>query len=150
MTEAAPADASPDPAPFLHTIRVAWSDCDPARIAYTARIPFFALDAIDAWWDHHTGFDWYKLNVDRNIGTPFVHMTLDFSAPVTPRHRLICEVRLLKIGSTSIRFAVHGRQDGLLCFQGEFVSAFVVGDKMKPRRPPDDLLSAIRPLVVNP
>jgi hypothetical protein len=32
---------------FTHAIRVGWADCDPARIAYTGRIPYFALEAID-------------------------------------------------------------------------------------------------------
>jgi 4-hydroxybenzoyl-CoA thioesterase len=144
------ADAEQGVAPFVHEIRVNWSDCDPALIAYTGRIPYFALDAIDAWWEKHTGLDWYKLNIDRNIGTPFVHMKLDFRSPVTPRHVLICEVTLLKIGSRSISFAIRGRQDGVLCFEGEFVSAFVVARTMKTRRPPEELLAAIRPLLAKP
>ena len=34
---------------YQHVLRVTWGDCDPARIVYTARIPWFALDAINAW-----------------------------------------------------------------------------------------------------
>jgi 4-hydroxybenzoyl-CoA thioesterase len=75
---------------FTHTIRVGWGDCDPARIAYTGRLPAFALEAIDAWWEHHLGGGWYQMELDHGIGTPFVHMSLDFRAPVTPRHRLEC------------------------------------------------------------
>ena len=46
--------------PYLHEIRVAWGDCDPAGIVYTGRIPAFALDAIDGWWDHYVGAGgWY-------------------------------------------------------------------------------------------
>lgn len=135
------------PAAFIHTIRVAWADCDPAQIAYTGRIPCFALDAIDAWWEHHTGQEWYRLNIDRNIGTPFVHMDLDFKAPITPRHRLHCEVELLKLGNSSIHHAVRGRQDGALCFEGRFVSVFVEAKIHKPRTPPPDLLAALEPLL---
>ncbi len=84
-----PTEGAP-PRPFRHEIRVGWGDCDPARIAYTARIPEWALAAIDAWWESEVGPGWFQLNIDRGHGTPFVHMTLDFRAPVTPRHRLIC------------------------------------------------------------
>lgn len=136
------------PEPFEHEIRVNWSDCDPALIAFTGRIPYFALEAIDAWWEHHTGLEWYQMNIDRNIGTPFVHMSLDFRAPVTPRHRLICRVSLLKIGTTSIRHAVQGSQDGTLCFEGEFVSTFVMAKTMTPQKPPKDIRRLIDPLVV--
>ena len=88
-------DAKPIlPAAYAHEIRVIGGDCDPAKIAYTARIPEWALESIDGWWEKHLGdAGWFHLNVDRNLGTPFVHMSIDFSAPITPRHRLICKVR---------------------------------------------------------
>jgi len=38
---------------FIHRIRVRWADCDPASIAYAGQIPRFALEAIEAWWEHH-------------------------------------------------------------------------------------------------
>ncbi len=132
-----------NPPPFVHSIRVCWADCDPADIAYTGRIPYFALEAIDVWWQKYTGFDWYQLNIDRNIGTPFVHMSLDFRSPVTPQHRLECEVSLINIGNSSIRHSVRGLQGGVLCFEGQFVSAFVEAKTMKSRRPPADLVTAI-------
>ena len=56
------ATAANDPeSGFVHAIRVGWADCDPARIAFTGRIPYFALEAIDAWWEHTVGLDWYRL-----------------------------------------------------------------------------------------
>jgi acyl-CoA thioesterase FadM len=135
--------------PFIHEIRVTWGDCDPARIAYTARLPWFALDAIDAWWEHHLGGDgWYQLEIDRNMGTPFVHMSMDFRAPVTPRHRLRCQVDLLRLGETSIEFRVTGRQAEATCFDGRFVCVFVVADKFRKQKPPQDIVDVIGPLVV--
>jgi 4-hydroxybenzoyl-CoA thioesterase len=131
------------PAPFIHRIRVRWADCDPALIAYTGQIPRLALEAIEAWWEHHVGLDWYALNLDRNIGTPFVHMTLDFRSPVTPRHILECEVTLARLGNSSITHRVMARQDGTLCFEGEFVAVFVDASAMKPRSPPADILQAL-------
>ena len=131
---------------FTHTIRVAWSDCDPALIAYTGRIPYFALESIDAWWEKHTGYDWFRINLDRNIGTPFVHMSLDFTSPITPRNKLICEVSLLKIGTSSIRFRVCGSQNDVQCFKGQFVSVIVVSKTMKPQPTPEDILTKIQHL----
>lgn len=136
--------------PFLYPIRVNWSDCDPANIAYTGRIPYFALESIDAWWEEFTGFEWFRLNLDRNIGTPFVHLSVDFKSPVTPRHKLICEVSLLKAGKRSVRHRVRGFQNDILCFTGEFVSAFIVADSFEPLQPPQDILEKIMPLLVSP
>ncbi|HAV08094.1 MAG TPA: acyl-CoA thioesterase, partial [Rhodobacteraceae bacterium] len=115
--------------PYTHEIRVTWGDCDPARIAYTARIPWFALDAINAWWEHHLGGDgWFQMELDRNLGTPFVNMNIDFRAPITPRHRLVCDVAPSRLGDTSISFRVNGFQDGILCFEGRFTCVFIVAN----------------------
>ena len=111
--------------PFEHEIRVTWGDCDPARIVYTPRLPWFALDAINAWWEHYLGGGWYQLELDRGIGMPFVNMSMNFKAPVTPRHRLMCTVRPNRMGNSSIGFHVEGWQGGAMCFDGDFVSVFI-------------------------
>lgn len=134
--------------PFVYTIRVGWADCDPALIAFTGRIPCFALEAIDAWWEQSVGSNWFELNIDRNTGTPFVHMGIDFRAPVTPRHALECEVSLLKIGNSSLRFQVAGHQDGVLCFEGQFVCVMVVADTMKSQQVPEEIMKQIESLAV--
>ncbi len=149
LTEISPNDSDAEtgqqtrPTPFIHSIRVGWADCDPAEIAFTGRIPNFALEAIDIWWQQHVGLDWYQLNIDRNIGTPFVHMSVDFKSPVTPRHRLECEVSLIHIGNSSVQHSVRGIQAGVLCFEGRFVSTFVDAKQMKTRPPPADILAAL-------
>lgn len=131
---------------FEHEIRVTWGDCDPARIAYTARLPWFALDAINAWWEHVSGGNgWFQMEMDQNLGTPFVHMSMNFSAPVTPRHRLRCRVWPVRLGDTSIRFRVEGWQDRTLCFDGEFVCVFVVASAFRKQVPPDAVQAMIRP-----
>jgi acyl-CoA thioesterase FadM len=74
-------------------------------------------------------------------------MSIDFRSPVTPRHRLICEVRLIRLGESSVRFAVVGRQDGAVCFEGEFVEVFVEADIHKKIRVPDDMRPKLEALV---
>lgn len=122
-----------------HQIRVGWGDCDPAGIAYTPRLPGFALEAIDAWWQEIGGAGWYEMQVDQNIGTPFVSMTMTFRSPVTPRHRLICRVWPNRLGETSVGFHVEGWQNGSLCFEGDFVCVFVLVDEFRKSPPPKSL-----------
>lgn len=124
---------------FTHEIRVTWGDCDPAKIAYTARLPWFALDAINAWWEDVGGASWYQLEMDHNIGTPFVRMEMDFRAPVTPRHRLMCKVWPNRLGETSVGFHVQGMQNDVLCFEGNFVCVFTVADAFRKAPPPKEL-----------
>lgn len=133
------------PDPFRHQIRVGWGDCDPARIAYSARIPAWALESIDAWWEHHLNGDgWFQMELDHSIGTPFVHMSFDFRHPITPRHRLICEVWPNKLGHLSVGFRVNGYQGDALCFEGRFVSVFMDGGKFEKKAPPEEWRALIR------
>jgi acyl-CoA thioesterase FadM len=134
----------PDKA-LCHRIRVTWGDCDPAKIAYTARLPWFALDAINAWWEAHLDGDgWFQMELDRNVGTPFVRLEMDFRAPVTPRHELLCYVWPERLGQTSITFRVDGEQDGALCFSTRTVSVFTVADQFRKQVPPDDIRDIVR------
>ena len=137
-----------EPPNFTHQIRVGWGDCDPARIAYTGRLPWFALEAIDAWWECNLGGDgWFQMELDRGTGTPFVHMSIDFRSPVTPRHRLICEAWPCKLGSSSIAFRVNARQDGQLCFEGKFVCVFIAPETFTSKPAPQDIRDIVTPLI---
>ena len=135
------------PTPYFHEIRVTWAHCDPAGIAYTGQLPMFALDAINGFWEHHLGGGWYHMELDRGFGTPFVHMSLDFQSPVTPRHRLLCAVEPTRLGTTSIEFRVTGRQDGTTCFTGTFVCVFVTAGAFQKQPPPQDIREIIEPLL---
>lgn len=127
-----------------HEIRVMWGDCDPAKIVYTARIPWFALEAINGWWETHLGGDgWFQMELDRNLGTPFVRLEMDFHAPITPRHRLVCHVWPVRLGETSIAFRVDGMQDGKLCFSSRSVSVFIKADDFRKQPPPDEIRAMI-------
>lgn len=138
----------PDPEIFEHDINVTWGDCDPARIAYTGRLPEFALQAINAWWEHYLDGDgWYQMELDRGFGTPFVHLSLDFRSPVTPRHRLKCQVEPVRLGEKSIEFRVLARQDGVLCFEGRFVCVFVLAGTVKTQAAPPDIREIVEPLL---
>jgi acyl-CoA thioesterase FadM len=114
-------------APFVHRLRPTWGDSDPALMVYTARFPDFALRAIDAWMLANVGVDFYCLNVDWGIGTPFVHLTCDFRSPATPRDTLLIAVQVERVGKTSLAFRVAAtiEADGRLCFEGRFVCVCV-------------------------
>ena len=133
-----------DVAKFRHDIGIAWGDCDPAQIVYTGRIPTMALEAINAWWEHHLDGDgWFQMELDRNLGTPFVHMSFDFKSPITPRHKLNCDVWPAKLGETSIEFRVHGYQDGVICFESRFVCVFVIANEFQKQVPPENIREII-------
>lgn len=136
-------------APFVHPVNVTWADCDPAKIAYTARLPYFALDAINGWWEaHFDGDGWFQMELDRNIGTPFVRLEMDFRHPVTPRHPLLCETYPVRLGTKSITFRVKGFQAQELCFRGLFTCVFTIADQFKSQPVPDRLRGVIEEKMI--
>jgi acyl-CoA thioesterase FadM len=130
-------------AAFVHTRRVSWGETDAARIAYTARFLDFAMEAVEGWFQERLGLGWYEMNVDHGIGTPFVHARLDFRSPVTPRDTLSSTVRLVRLGGSSLRFAVTGRVGERLAYEAELVCAFVDVAGMRPIRAPDRFRPAL-------
>lgn len=118
--------------PFVYRREVFWGDTDTALIVYTGRFTDYALEAIESWFRATLGTDWYAMNVDRGIGTPFVHLDIDFISPLTPRDVLHMSVHVAHIGGSSLGFHVHGRANGdRSCFKGNFVCAFADIAKMK-------------------
>jgi 4-hydroxybenzoyl-CoA thioesterase len=120
--------------PFVHARRIRWGEADPARIAYTARFLDFAMDAIEAFFTDRLGASFYEFNLDHGCGSPFVRVELDFRSPVTPRDTLETEVRIAKLGGSSVTFIVTGRVGDRLCYEGRLVCAFAdtTGVKMRP------------------
>jgi acyl-CoA thioesterase FadM len=120
--------------PYVHRYQVAFSDTDAARIAFTGRFPNFALDAIEGWFRDRLGTDWYRLNMDAQVGTPFVHLSIDMRSPLTPRDVLLTTVWLAKAGRSSLEFRVIGQTaaEGRESFVGRFVCVFVAGDTGRP------------------
>jgi acyl-CoA thioesterase FadM len=136
--------------PFVHARRIRWGEADPARIAYTARFLDFAMDAIEAFFTDRLDASFYEFTVDHGWGSPFVHVELDFRSPVTPRDTLATEVRIAKLGGSSVTFAVTGRVGERVCYTGKLVCAFVEakGAAMKPIAIPPAFRARLEPDVI--
>jgi 4-hydroxybenzoyl-CoA thioesterase len=113
--------------PFVHRRVVTWGDTDSAAIVYTARFLDYMLEAIEALMRERIGADWYRMNVEENVGTPFVNVGLDFKSPVTPREPLDIRVLVVRVGRSSVTYAVQGSgaESGVLKFTGSATSVFV-------------------------
>jgi len=118
---------------FIHPRRITWGDTDAARIVYTAQVPHFAMEAIEAWFLDRMGVDWYGLNLDHGYGTPFVRMEIDFIAPMKPPQLLHTTVLLEKLGRSSMTFALAARLAGEqgLRWRGRFTCAFIDAQKFR-------------------
>jgi acyl-CoA thioesterase FadM len=129
--------------PYAYPIDVYWGHCDPANIAFTGQLMQFALQSIDAWWRQRIGHDWYAIENDLDVGTPFVRAEIDFKHPVTPRHQLLCEVNLVAMGNTSLQFKIVGRQNQIDCFEAYYTCVRVNPASFKPYPGPAAIVRAL-------
>ncbi len=112
--------------PYVYRRRVQWGDADPALIAYTARFLDFAMDAVDSWFRDVVGVDWYAMNTRLGVGSPVVHLDLDFAAPLRPGDELWLAVTVARIGRSSLHLSLSGTLAGARpVYSGTLVLAFV-------------------------
>lgn len=133
--------------PFRHSVTVGWGDCDPAQIAYTARIPEWGLLAIEQWYRQCIGADWYVLNLHYGIGTPFVSLDFQFRSSIRPGSSLEIDVLVGKLGNSSLRHTVKGYQQDKLCFEGSTAAIFVEAASMRPLHVPPNIRGAIEAFI---
>lgn len=107
------------------TRTVKWGDCDPAGILYTPRVFDYITEAVEAWYRDVGGIHWMEM-IDRGIGAPTVHTSVDFRTPMAPNLVLDVAVLLEKVGGSSLSFRVLGDDaDGTRYFEGKLVSVVI-------------------------
>ena len=133
--------------PVRHDVTVGWGDCDPAQIAYTANIPRWALLAVEQWYRECLGWDWYEINLRRGIGTPFVSLSLDFHAPITPRAPLQHTVYVKRLGNHSISHYLEGHQCQIRCYSASSTAVFTRAARMEPLAIPPGIRRSIENFI---
>lgn len=107
------------------------------------------LEAIESWLTACIGVNWYEANLDHGFGMPFVHLSCDFTAPVTPRHPFELSVFVDRVGTSSLRTKVVGKQDEKNCLTGEFINVFVNNKTMEPWEIPAAIRANLRRYAEN-
>ena len=135
--------SNPD-APFIVHRTVLWRDCDPAQIVYTPRFLDFVAEAVEGWFRHVFGVDWYGFRETRNVGIPAVHTSLDFSSPVRSGDELSLTVLVDKVGRSSLPLRVIGRLGDREAFRGVWIISMLDNADDRPISVPDDDRELIR------
>jgi 4-hydroxybenzoyl-CoA thioesterase len=87
-----------------HPVSVRWGDCDPAGIVYYPRFFDFFHQAMETWFADGLGSPYADVIVGRKIGFPSVHVDADFRRPSAFGDPLVVELRVVHLGTKSIRF----------------------------------------------
>jgi len=126
--------------PYIQKRIPKWSETDGAQIIYTARFVDYAMDAIEGWFRDVLKVDWFRMNTELDMGTPFVKIDMDIKSPLTPHHELTVCVLVERMGRSSLTFCVIGtRDDGQVSFESRFICSMVRKSTMRSISIPQDL-----------
>lgn len=126
-----------------------WSETDAAQIIYTVCFVDYAMEAIEGWFRHVLKVDWYRMNTELDMGTPFVKLEMNIKSPLTPNDELEMRVVVDRVGRSSITFNVFGIRNGdCACFESTFVCSMVRKSTMRSISIPEDLRQIITDYMV--
>lgn len=130
---------------FVYRRRLQWGDGDAAQIGYTSSQLDIFLEALDDWWRHVVGVDWFELSHDRGLGCPCVHVELDFHGPVRPGQEVFVQVLLEKLGRSSMEYRLRALDaHGKLSFSGRLVHVLIDGSALSSTSIPEPLAAPMR------
>jgi 4-hydroxybenzoyl-CoA thioesterase len=106
--------------------RIAWGECDPARIFYTPRAIDYAVEAIEAWYEAVLGLSWVELAYQYGLDVSFVYVDCDYRRPLVADQVAHLQVWVNRAEHSNVTFTVIGEGgDGTLFFQANLVACFV-------------------------
>lgn len=122
MTRPSPIAASKLPAGrFRAPRKIRFSDCDPAGIAYTARLIDQMNGVIEDFFPAALGLDYHGLIAESRIGLGYASVHCDFFRPTRMGSRLEISVLIERIGERSTTFVLHGHDGEDEVFRMSFV-----------------------------
>ena len=134
---------------FRVSRRLHWGETDPAAIIYGPRAFSIAIECIEELLIATTGLCFRDLNLKRDVGTPWVHMSCDFEKPLYAGEAYEVEVALEKLGGSSFVYRVTAfNAQGARLFRVKLVGVAVDLKTMKTKPIPDDIRRGLKPYVV--
>ncbi len=112
-------------------LQVRFGHVDPAGIVYFPRIYDYLHDVFEELWEKHVGQRYYHLVLERKIGFPLVHSSVDFKSPLRFGDRPVVSVSCFKLGHSSLGLRYVFRMGDRVCLVAKQVTACAELDTMK-------------------
>jgi 4-hydroxybenzoyl-CoA thioesterase len=112
--------------PFSIERRIAWGECDPARIYYTPYAIDYAVEALEAWYESVLGVPLAEFAARYGFDAPFVRGDCHYLRPLVAGQVARLRIWVTGVGGSSLTFEVSGAgTDGQPCFVARLVACFV-------------------------
>ena len=97
---------------FRSKLKIRFGDIDRAGIVYYPRFMHYFHVALEEFFAGELGIEYHVVVDTHRIGLPIVHLESDFSRPFSYGDNIEVEVRVLKIGRTSVTFGYRVFKEG--------------------------------------
>ena len=97
---------------FRSKLKIRFGDIDRAGIVYYPRFMHYFHVALEEFFAAELGIEYHTVVDTHRIGLPTVHLESDFSRPFSYGDPIEVEVRILKIGRTSVVFGYRVFKEG--------------------------------------
>jgi acyl-CoA thioester hydrolase len=129
--------------PFVHRLRVRFHECDPQGVVFNAHyFTYFDIALTEMWRE---AFGSYGDVVASGTDVGVVEAAATFRAPARFDDELDVELRVDRLGTTSMAMATAVRRDGELLVEGRLVHVFIDTATMAKQAIPDRLRAGLEP-----
>ena len=133
---------------FVTERKIRFSHCDPAGIVYFVNFFDMVSGAVEDWFGEAIGFTFNEMHIRRRVGFPIVNTGCEFFRPCHLGDLLQLELRIARLGRSSIEFEVSGRVAGDEKFRARHKVAMMSLETLRARPIPTDLREKMLPYVV--
>ena len=131
---------------FRTPIKVCFSDIDNAGIVYYPRFMHYFHLSMEEFFSKELRVDFAEVLHKRNVSLPTVHVQSDFRRKLEYGDRIEMEVRILRVGRTSITWGYRGYRGSSgeeLVVEGHNITVCVRPDTFEKIEVPEWLRSAL-------
>ena len=129
--------------PFVHRLRVRFHECDPQGVVFNAHyFTYFDIALTEMWRE---AFGSYGDVVESGTDVVVVEAGATFRAPARFDDEIDVELRIERLGTTSMAMAATIRRDGEVLVEGRMAHVFVDAATMAKQAIPDRLRAGLEP-----
>jgi 4-hydroxybenzoyl-CoA thioesterase len=129
-------------------IKIRFEHCDPAGIVFYPHYFEFFNQMVEDFFDEQVGVSFQTMHQDWKLGVPLVHIESDFLKASRIGDVLQFNLRLAKIGTKSIHFAIDATKDDEVRVKSSLTLACVnLGDRLKGQEIPRDFRKRMEPFL---
>lgn len=133
------------PGPFIHKLRVRYNECDAQGVVFNANhFAYFDIAITELW---RAAYGSYAALLESGYDLVVADASASFRAPARFDDEIALELRITRLGTTSMTTAINECRREELLAEGQLVHVFVDPKTLAKREIPDEVRTRLEPWV---